>query len=57
MVLAVITAVIAAWWPARAAARVPVIAALSGRPPRPSPATGWPPPAPSCSPPASPSSA
>jgi putative ABC transport system permease protein len=37
MALAVITAVIAAWWPARAAARVPVIAALSGRPPRPTP--------------------
>jgi putative ABC transport system permease protein len=32
MVLAVLTAVAAAWWPARAAARVPVVAALSGRP-------------------------
>ena len=32
MVLAVVTAVAAAWWPARVAARVPVVAALSGRP-------------------------
>ncbi len=32
MVLTVVTAVAAAWWPARAAARVPVVAALSGRP-------------------------
>jgi putative ABC transport system permease protein len=38
MLLAVVTAVIAAWWPARSAARVPVVAALSGRPPRPQPA-------------------
>jgi putative ABC transport system permease protein len=30
--LTVATAVVAAWWPARAAARVPVVAALSGRP-------------------------
>jgi putative ABC transport system permease protein len=30
--LAVLTAVAAAWWPARAAARVPPVAALSGRP-------------------------
>lgn len=37
MALAVVTAVIAAWWPARAASRVPVVAALSGRPPRPQP--------------------
>jgi putative ABC transport system permease protein len=32
IVLAVVTAVAASWWPARAAARVPVVAALSGRP-------------------------
>ena len=38
MVLAVVTAIAAAWWPARAAARIPVVAALSGRPPRPQPA-------------------
>jgi putative ABC transport system permease protein len=38
MVLTVITAVTAAWWPARSAARMPVVAALSGRPPRPQPA-------------------
>jgi putative ABC transport system permease protein len=38
MVLAVVTAVAAAWWPARTAARIPVVAALSGRPPRPQPA-------------------
>lgn len=38
MVLAVVTAVAAAWWPARSAARIPVVAALSGRPPRPQPA-------------------
>ncbi|HTJ76945.1 MAG TPA: FtsX-like permease family protein [Acidimicrobiales bacterium] len=38
MVLAVVTSVAAAWWPARAAARVPVVVALSGRPPRPRPA-------------------
>jgi putative ABC transport system permease protein len=36
--LAAVTAVVAAWWPARAAARVPVVAALSARPPRPRPA-------------------
>lgn len=38
MALAVATAVIASWWPARAVARVPVVTALSGRPdpPRPS---------------------
>lgn len=35
MVLAVGAATAAAWWPARAAARVPIVAALSGRPPRP----------------------
>ena len=38
MLLAVLTAVLAAWWPARAVSRVPVVAALSGRPPRPQPA-------------------
>jgi putative ABC transport system permease protein len=38
LVLAVVTAIAAAWWPARAAARIPVVAALSGRPPRPQPA-------------------
>lgn len=37
VVLAVLTAVAAAWWPGRAAARIPVVAALSGRPPRPQP--------------------
>jgi putative ABC transport system permease protein len=38
MLLAVVTAVAAAWWPARAASHIPVVAALSGRPPRPQPA-------------------
>jgi putative ABC transport system permease protein len=38
MALAMVTAIAAAWWPARAAARVSVVAALSGRPPRPQPA-------------------
>lgn len=38
LVLAFFTAVIAAWWPARSAARMPIVAALSGRPPRPQPA-------------------
>ena len=38
MLLAVLTATAAAWWPARTAARVPVVAALSGRPPAPKPA-------------------
>ena len=33
--LAIITAVGAAWWPARAVARIPVMSALSGRPPPP----------------------
>jgi len=36
--LAILTAVAAAWWPARSASRLPVVAALSGRPPRPRPA-------------------
>ena len=38
LVLAFVTSLIAAWWPARAAARVPVVAALSGRPPERQPA-------------------
>jgi putative ABC transport system permease protein len=38
MVLAVATATAAASWPARAAARLPVMLALSARPPRPRPA-------------------
>jgi putative ABC transport system permease protein len=38
MVLAVVTAVIAAWWPARSAARSSIVAALSGRPSPPKPA-------------------
>ena len=38
MILTFVTAVAAAWWPARAVARIPVVAALSGRPPRPQPA-------------------
>jgi putative ABC transport system permease protein len=38
MILTFVTAVVAAWWPARAVARIPVVAALSGRPPRPQPA-------------------
>jgi putative ABC transport system permease protein len=38
MLLAVVTATGSAWWPARAAARLPVMLALSARPPRPRPA-------------------
>jgi putative ABC transport system permease protein len=38
MVLAVVTATAAAWWPARTVARIPVTVALSARPPRPQPA-------------------
>jgi putative ABC transport system permease protein len=38
MLLAVVTATAAAWWPARAVARLPVTLALSARPPRPRPA-------------------
>ncbi|WP_433361255.1 FtsX-like permease family protein [Actinoplanes sp. CA-142083] len=38
LLLATLTAIAAAWWPARAAARVPVVAALSARPPQPRPA-------------------
>ncbi len=36
--LAVITALVAAWWPARSVARTPIVAALSGRPAKPQPA-------------------
>ncbi|HYT38469.1 MAG TPA: ABC transporter permease [Acidimicrobiia bacterium] len=38
LVLAVATATAAAWWPARAVARIPIMSALSMRPPRPKPA-------------------
>ncbi|MEV6924475.1 FtsX-like permease family protein [Dactylosporangium sp. NPDC051485] len=38
VLLATVTAVVAAWWPARAAARMPVVAALSARPAPPRPA-------------------
>jgi len=38
MVLTVLTATAAAWWPARAVARMPTVLALSGRPPQPRPA-------------------
>jgi putative ABC transport system permease protein len=38
VVLAVLGAALAAWWPGRAVARVPVVLALSGRPPKPRPA-------------------
>jgi len=38
MVLAVWTATAASWWPARAVSRLPVVAALSARPPAPRPA-------------------
>ena len=34
-VLAILTASAAAWWPGRAVSRIPTVAALSGRPPRP----------------------
>lgn len=36
--LAVVTAVLASWWPARSVARMPIVAALSGRPAPPQPA-------------------
>ena len=36
--LAVLTALAASWWPARSVARLPIIAALSGRPASPQPA-------------------
>jgi putative ABC transport system permease protein len=35
VVMAILTALLAAWWPARSAARMPVVAALSGRPEKP----------------------
>jgi putative ABC transport system permease protein len=38
MLLAVGSATAAAWWPARSVARIPVLRALSARPPRPRPA-------------------
>jgi putative ABC transport system permease protein len=38
VLLATLGATAAAWWPGRAAARLPVVIALSGRPPRPRPA-------------------
>ena len=38
VLLTVVGATAAAWWPGRAAARLPVVLALSGRPPRPRPA-------------------
>ena len=41
VLLATATSVIAAWWPARAAARVPVVAALSARPSPPRPTHGF----------------
>jgi putative ABC transport system permease protein len=38
MALTVVTALFAAWWPARVVSKISAIAALSGRPPRPQPA-------------------
>jgi putative ABC transport system permease protein len=38
VLLAVLGAAVSAWWPGRAVARLPVVLALSGRPPRPRPA-------------------
>lgn len=38
MTMAVVTAIAAAWWPARAVARIPITLALSARPPHPKPA-------------------
>ena len=38
VVVAVVGATVAAWWPGRAVARVPAVLALSGRPPKPRPA-------------------
>ncbi len=38
VLLAMLGATAAAWWPGRAAARLPVVLALSGRPPKPRPA-------------------
>jgi len=39
--LAVVGACAAAWWPARAIARLPVVLTLSGRPPRPRQGSSW----------------
>ncbi len=44
VLLAIVAATAAAWWPARSVARVPIVRALSGRPPQPQPArrvAGW----------------
>jgi putative ABC transport system permease protein len=38
VLLAILGATAAAWWPGRAAARLPVVLAISGRPPKPRPA-------------------
>jgi putative ABC transport system permease protein len=38
VLLAILGAAASAWWPGRAAARLPVVLALSGRPPKPRPA-------------------
>lgn len=38
MLLAMVAAATAAWWPAQAVARTPIVSALSGRPARPQPA-------------------
>jgi putative ABC transport system permease protein len=38
MILAVVTAILAAWWPARSASRASIVSALSGRPSPPKPA-------------------
>jgi putative ABC transport system permease protein len=38
VLLAILGATASAWWPGRAAARLPVVLALSGRPPKPRPA-------------------
>ncbi|HLK42463.1 MAG TPA: FtsX-like permease family protein [Thermoleophilia bacterium] len=38
ILLTIVTALLAAWWPARSVSRISVVAALSGRPPRPQPA-------------------
>jgi putative ABC transport system permease protein len=38
LALAALTAIVAAWWPARAVARTSIVTALSGRPARPQPA-------------------
>ncbi len=37
-VLAVVTSIVASWWPARGVARIPIVSALSGRPAPPQPA-------------------